>query len=226
MVSNFSVRLFFISIFSALVFSACTRVSTSELGLGLLPSIDAFNTKDTTLDVITETVDRPDSTRVYGTDDHIIGSITDDPAFGTTNASMFFQMKPSFFPFFIAGSKDSLVVDSAILILAYKGFYGDTTKPVKIQLKRISAATPLEINKNRNLDALLSAFCYYDVVLTRLDLERIKNFFDNFKGNHKDPEYILNGGVIMRNWVNDELRKMRDTIKNNKQNIIKIKVFL
>ena len=49
-------------------------------------------------------------------------------------------------------------------------------------------------------------------------LKRIKNFFDNFKGNHKDPEYILNGGVIMRNWVNDELRKMRDTIKNNKQN--------
>ncbi len=147
MVSNFTVRIFIISIFSILVFSACTRVSTSELGLGLLPSIDAFNTKDTTLDVITETVDRPDSTRVYGTDDHIIGSITDDPAFGTTNASMFFQMKPSFFPFFIAGSKDSLVVDSAILILAYKGFYGDTTKPVKIQLKRISAATPLEINK-------------------------------------------------------------------------------
>lgn len=147
MVSNFSVRLFFISIFSALVFSACTRVATSELGLGLLPSIDAFNTKDTTLDVITETVDRPDSTRVYGSDDHIVGAITDDPAFGTTNASMFFHMKPSFFPFFIAGSKDSLVVDSAILILAYKGFYGDTTKPVKIQLKRISAATPLEINK-------------------------------------------------------------------------------
>lgn len=147
MVSNFSVRLLFISIFSALVFSACTRVATSELGLGLLPSIDAFNTKDTTLDVITETVDRPDSTRVYGSDDHIVGAITDDPAFGTTNASMFFHMKPSFFPFFIAGSKDSLVVDSAILILAYKGFYGDTTKPVKIQLKRISAATPLEINK-------------------------------------------------------------------------------
>lgn len=49
-------------------------------------------------------------------------------------------------------------------------------------------------------------------------LKRIKNFFDNFKGNHKDPSYILNGGVIMRNWVNDELRKMRDYIKNTKHN--------
>lgn len=49
-------------------------------------------------------------------------------------------------------------------------------------------------------------------------LKRIKNFFDSFKGNQNDPEYILNGGRIMRNWVNDELRKMRDYIKNNKQN--------
>lgn len=147
MVSNFTVRIFIISFFSTLIFSACTRVTTSELGLGLLPSMDAYNTKDTTLDVITESVDRPDSMRVYGTDDHVVGTITDDPDFGSTNASMFFHMKPNFFPFFIAGSKDSLVVDSAILILSYKGFYGDTTKPVKIQLKRISAATPLEINK-------------------------------------------------------------------------------
>ena len=129
------------------MFSACTRISTSELGLGLLPSMDAYNTKDTTLDVITETVDRPDSMRVYGSDDHVVGTITNDPAFGTTNASMFFQMKPSFFPFFISGSKDSLVVDSAILILSYKGFYGDTTKPVKLQLKRINAATPLDAFK-------------------------------------------------------------------------------
>ena len=147
MVSNNTVRIFIISLFSTLMFSACTRISTSELGLGLLPSMDAYNTKDTTLDVITETVDRPDSMRVYGSDDHVVGTITNDPAFGTTNASMFFQMKPSFFPFFISGSKDSLVVDSAILILSYKGFYGDTTKPVKLQLKRINAATPLDAFK-------------------------------------------------------------------------------
>ena len=41
-------------------------------------------------------------------------------------------------------------------------------------------------------------------------LKRIKNFFDNFKGNHNEPSFILNGGAIMKNWVNDELRKMRE----------------
>ena len=41
-------------------------------------------------------------------------------------------------------------------------------------------------------------------------LKRIKNFFDNFVGNQKEPEFILNGGFEMKNWVNDELRKMRE----------------
>ena len=41
-------------------------------------------------------------------------------------------------------------------------------------------------------------------------LKRIKNFFDNFKGNQKEPSFILNGGFEMKNWVNDELRKMRE----------------
>ena len=114
MASNNTVRIFFIFLFSTLVFSACTRIASSELGLGLLPSIDAYDTRDTILDVITETVDRPDSLRIYASDDHILGTITNDPAFGSTTASMYFQVKPSFFPFFIPGSKDSLVVDSAI----------------------------------------------------------------------------------------------------------------
>jgi len=109
--------------------------------------MDAYNTKDTILDVITETLDRTDSMRVYASDDHVLGNITNDPVFGTTNASMYFQVKPGFFPYFIAGNKDSLVVDSAILILSYKGFYGDTSKPVKVQLKRISQATPLDAFK-------------------------------------------------------------------------------
>ena len=143
MLSNNTIKIFFLSLFSTLVFAACTRIDTSELGLGLLPSMDAYNTKDTILDVITETLERTDTMRVYATDDHVLGNITNDPIFGTTNASMYFQLQPSFFPFYIAGSKDSLVVDSAVLILSYKGYYGDTTNPVKLQLKRISKETPL-----------------------------------------------------------------------------------
>lgn len=80
-------------------FSACTRISTSELGFGLLPAMDAVNTKDTILIVETQSADYADSMRIFGSDEHILGSITNDPIFGNTSASMFFQLKPDFFHF-------------------------------------------------------------------------------------------------------------------------------
>lgn len=146
MASNNIVRNFFISFSSVLIFSACTKVGTTDLGLGLLPSLDYFNTKDTSLDVITMTVDYPDTLRVYAGDYHVVGSITDDAVFGTTKASMFFQLKPDFFPFYIPGRMDSLEVDSAVLILSYKGFYGDSTKPVVLNLRKIDAKTPIKVD--------------------------------------------------------------------------------
>ena len=36
--------------------------------------------------------------------------------------------------------------------------------------------------------------------ITYKQLKRIKNFFDNFKGNQKEPSFILNGGVEIKNW--------------------------
>ncbi len=54
--------------------------------------------------------------------------------------------------------------------------------------------------------------------ITYKQLKRIKNFFDNFKGNQNEPEFILNGGVEIKNWVNNELRRMREYIKTTKTN--------
>jgi hypothetical protein len=130
-------------LFVSFLFSACTRIGTTEMGLGLIPSADVFNTKDTILTVETETADRPDSLRVYGSDDQVVGTITNDALFGSTTASVYFNLKPTYFPFVFSGSKDSLIVDSAVLILSYKGFYGDSSKPVTLNLRRLSANTPL-----------------------------------------------------------------------------------
>ena len=65
---------------------------------------------------------------------------------------------------------------------------------------------------NRNKELQGQKFISYK------QLKRIKNFFDTFKGNHKDPSFILNGGVEIKNWVNNELRRMRDYVKNTKKN--------
>ena len=123
-------RITYISIAATLLFS-CTRISDSELGIDFL-SQDAIDTKDTTLIVETETIVLEDSLRIYPSDQQVLGDITNDPIFGSTSASLFLQLKPSFYPFFIKGTKDSIIVDSAVLILSYKGFYGDSSKPVKI----------------------------------------------------------------------------------------------
>jgi hypothetical protein len=65
---------------------------------------------------------------------------------------------------------------------------------------------------NRNKELQSQKFITYK------QLKRIKNFFDSFKGNQKEPSFILNGGAEIINWVNDELRKMRDYVKNTKTN--------
>lgn len=64
----------------------------------------------------------------------------------------------------------------------------------------------------RNLELQEKEFIDYK------QLKRIKNWFDSFKGNQKDPSFILNGGFEIKNWVNDSLRKMRDYSKMTKRN--------
>ena len=50
--------------------------------------------------------------------------------------------------------------------------------------------------------------------ITYQQLKRIKNYFDNFKGDVQEKTYILNGGDYMKNWVNETLRFLRDDIYN------------
>lgn len=64
----------------------------------------------------------------------------------------------------------------------------------------------------RNLELQNKSFIDYK------QLKRIKNWFDSFKGNEKEPSFILNGGFEMKNWVNDSLRKMREYSKLTKRN--------
>ena len=136
----------YILFFSILLFS-CTRIGTSELGVDDFFSKDLIGTTDTILNVETETIVLEDSLRIYPTDQQVLGDLTNDPIFGKTSAALFLQLKPIFYPFFIKGAKDSIKVDSAVLILSYQGFYGDSSKPVKIYVNKIDPATPLEVGK-------------------------------------------------------------------------------
>lgn len=144
--SFFTLRnLLVLAIVSTVLFTACTRISSTEIGSGLIPPIDGVITKDTVLEVITDTFDDTDSAHIYSTDYQVVGAITNDPLFGKTTATAYFELKPSFFPFYISGHKDSLKVDSAVLILSYTGLYGDSLSPMTLRLNEIDKSTPLSI---------------------------------------------------------------------------------
>jgi hypothetical protein len=149
MYSKFIVRNFIGFLGLVLMFlMSCTKVPSTELGAGLIPSIDGVITKDTLLEVITDTYIENDSVEVYKNDNQVVGAITNDPLFGKTAASMYFELAPPFFPYAIPGAKDSIRVDSAVLILSYKYAYGDTSAPLKLTVSEIDPATPLKSTYN------------------------------------------------------------------------------
>lgn len=54
--------------------------------------------------------------------------------------------------------------------------------------------------------------------ITYTQMKRIKGYFDNYKGDYKDSEFILNGGLKMKYWVDQTLNQMRANIKMTKAN--------
>lgn len=133
----------------ALVFSACRRINDyTDLGGGLIPPIDNINTFDTSLrvQVFNDTFGfLTDSFRSITSDQQYLGLINSDPIFGRTNAEMYFELKPELSGFFPNGSypfarKDSLVLDSVVLVLGYTGRYGDSIIPQTINVYELTQA--------------------------------------------------------------------------------------
>ncbi len=126
---------------------SCTKIDTTTQGADLV-TIDNINTRADTLDVETQQgffANQPysnngDSTALLKTANHILGKISkiNDPLFGGTDASIFVQFKPSFFPFYFGNAGDTTRngtfgnaspaarLDSVVLCLSYKGSWGDT----------------------------------------------------------------------------------------------------
>lgn len=91
----------------------------------------------------------------------------------------------------------------------------DKKKHLKICFQKARGADENIEGFKRNQELQNSKYVGYK------QLKRIKNFFDNFRGNQDELPFILNGGFVMKNWVNDELRKMREfghITKRNKMN--------
>ncbi len=137
----------------AVLFSACRKINEfSDVGGGLIPPIDNINTFDTSLQVqvFNDTFGiLTDSLRIGSDDRHFLGQISNDPIFGRTNAELYLELKPGLSDFFTNGTypfgrKDSLVLDSVVLVLGYGERYGDSTIPQTINVYELNQAFKLD----------------------------------------------------------------------------------
>lgn len=132
----------------------CTKLDTTDIGSDLLPAVDNVNTFADTLSIIsTQGVFLPDSTYILRSDDHALGIINNDPVFGQTNASIYFQLKPPYYPYSIGNPGDTLFpnVDSVVLCLAYTGFYGDSSMPFQVEVREVRDNAPYLFRDSTNI---------------------------------------------------------------------------
>ena len=115
----------------------CTKIDNTELGGGLIPVVDNVHTFDTVLSVIANNFDSvsSDCAKIYPSDYHSLGQISNDPYFGTTRSILYAEFKPPFFPYNFPASR---TLDSIVLVLSYKSAYGDSTLPQKVNVFQIS----------------------------------------------------------------------------------------
>lgn len=128
----------------AVLFSACRKINDfTELGGGLIPPVDNINTFDTSISVFTfnDTFSlATDSLLLTPAEEHFLGRISTDPIFGRTDAELYMELKPEFYGFYPFARKDSLKLDSVVLVLSYVERYGDSLTTQTIQVHELTQA--------------------------------------------------------------------------------------
>lgn len=181
--------------------TSCTKINdATEAGGGLIPPVDNIHTFDTTI-----TVDGYNDTFTSVTDSQFLarsevfylGRINNDPLFGKTDAQMFFQLHPLLFGIHPFGRKDSVKLDSVVLILSYLETYGDTLVPQTLNV--------YEVNNSNN-------FTFDSAYLIRKQNFTLNPTPLTFPVNQQFYPYQLNDSVkAFRDTTTGQLRIKLDT---------------
>ena len=142
-----------------LFFTSCRKINEStELGQDLIPPIDNINTFDTSISVEAYndlfTISN-DTLRLLRNEEHFLGKITKDPLFGDplfgeTDARLFLELKPGAFPHTFA-RKDSLTIDSVVLVLGYNSTFGDTAQNQTVSAYKLDNTVDFRSDSNYNI---------------------------------------------------------------------------
>jgi Domain of unknown function (DUF4270) len=127
---------------------SCTKFDTTTQGADLV-TVDNINTFQKELEVFAIQGifnNTNDSTILKKTENHVVGNITNDPSFGKTDARIYVQFKPTFYPFYFGNAGDTTTgfsntgFDSAFICLSYRGAWGDTSAgalPQKFEVRAV-----------------------------------------------------------------------------------------
>lgn len=141
---------------------ACTKIEKTTLGGDLIPAVDNVFTFDSLLKVVSNNYIPTDSIYINASADHLAGGIANDPYFGSSKAVMFFELKPFTFPFKFTDSIKRF--DSAVLVIKYRGYYGDSAEPVTFNL--------YEVDRQMQFDTAVRPI--YAINTPALDVNRSK----------------------------------------------------
>jgi hypothetical protein len=132
-------------IFFSLLSWHCTKIDTTNLGGGLIPAVDNVNTFDMVLNVVANNIDSiprgKECAAIFPVDDQALGYIGNDPLFGSTKATIYTELKPSF-PFNFQGTAASgRTLDSIVLVLSYRKAFGDFTSLQSVRVHEMTTTT-------------------------------------------------------------------------------------
>ncbi len=197
----------------------CTKLDVTDIGSDLLPAVDNVNTFDTSLIVNSTQGLFNDTVYINALDDFGLGAVNNDPLFGTTRANIFMQLKPPFYPYYFGNTNDTLNgfgagIDSVVLCLNYKGFWGDSTLPIHLEVREINDANFRDSVYKEN-PSTYQPF-YSGAILGAKDVD-VRNLGDYVK--------FTNGRDSVRNQIRIKLSNSfamqlfnRDSIQGNSSN--------
>ena len=171
-VSRLKLSAFFILIITVLF--ACTKITDTNIGAGLLPPVDGVTTKDTVLDIITKN-EGIDTAYVGVSDNHVLGYIN-DASFGTTTASINFQVSSPTYPLILDTTVNYIKIDSVVLSLHNNGIWGDSMQALAVRVFQMD-------NENQ--------FTADSVYRTNKVFERGKEITEGFQVKNFFP-YLIN----------------------------------
>ena len=174
----------------AILFSSCRKINDyTEVGGDLIPPIDNIHTFDTSISVqlFNDTFAlASDSEVLTRNDEQFIGLINNDPIFGKTDARLFLELKNPYYGAYPFSRKDSVKLDSLVLVLTYVDRYGDSTIPQLFKVYEITGPQAFHEDSNYlirkepftyNTAVPLNALPYRNIIPSTLD-DTVKAFLD------------------------------------------------